>query len=116
MDGHNEGVGLFDIFRRKPPATMSGRLPADAGERHLADFAATRKGVEAFVEPATSMTATSLLLVAHDGEWTRRTVTSEPWARRFAKDRKLPCYDAPVVGYPQRMRDYNQRKKLRPNG
>ena len=50
-------------------------------------------------------------LIAHDGEWTRRSVASVEWARKFAAKQKLPAYDAGVVGYPQRMRDYNARRR-----
>lgn len=67
--------------------------------------------MEAFIEQPTTMTRTTLLLVASDGEWTRRSVESEAWARRFADDHQLPLYEAAVVGYPQRMRDYNARRR-----
>ena len=53
----------------------------------------------------------TLLLVAHDGEWTRRRVPSVKWAHEFANQHRVPSYDAAVVGVPQRMRDYNRRKK-----
>ena len=56
----------------------------------------------------------TLLLVAFDGEWTRRVVPSPEWARAFAKHLEIPGYDAAVVGYPQRMRDYNTRNKKHP--
>ena len=78
---------------------------------HLKEFIATRRGVEAFIEQPTTMTRTTLLLIAHDGEWTRRSVGSVNWARRFASSHRLPAYDAGVVGYPQRMRDYNARRR-----
>lgn len=80
---------------------------------HLEEFIATRRGVEAFLEPQTTMARPSLLLVASDGEWTRRSIESPAWARQFAGRHSLPLYDAPVVGYPQRMRDYNARSKGR---
>ncbi len=83
----------------------------DAVTRHLTEFSATRRGVEAFVEPKTNVTNTTLLLVAYDGEWTRREVPSPEWANAFAEHLGLPRYDAGVVGYPQRMRDYNSRKR-----
>jgi len=87
--------------------------PADlAGERHLAEFAQTRRGVEGFVEPRTAVTDVTLMLVAHDGEWTRRRVRSVEWAHRFANEHGIPSYDAAVVGYPERMREYNKRQKL----
>jgi len=76
---------------------------------HLATFVETRKGVEGFVEPRTAVSDVTLLLVAHDGEWTRRRVPSVRWAHEFCNDRQVPSYDAAVVGVPQRMRDYNSR-------
>ncbi|MFZ0529728.1 MAG: hypothetical protein WAL91_04225 [Propionicimonas sp.] len=78
---------------------------------HLEEFLASRRGVEAFVEHPTSLTGATLLLIAHDGEWTRRSVTDVDWARHFAAGHRLPAYDAGVVGYPQRMRDYNSRRR-----
>ena len=116
------GMGLFDRFRRKgrtsAPArdatrTGSTRVRASDGEdaRHLEAFVATRQGVEGFVEPRTAVSDVTLLLVAHDGEWTRRRVPSVKWAHDFANRNRVPSYDAAVVGVPQRMRDYNRRKK-----
>ncbi|HRA74816.1 MAG TPA: hypothetical protein PLE12_01110 [Propionicimonas sp.] len=78
---------------------------------HLEDFISSRRGVEAFVELPTTMARATLLLIAHDGEWTRRSVDSVDWARHFAARHRLPTYDAGVVGYPQRMRDYNARRR-----
>lgn len=78
---------------------------------HLEEFARTRTGVEGFVEPRTAVTDVTLLLVAVDGEWTRRRVPSVEWAHDFANSHGIPSYDAAVVGYPQRMRDYNARRK-----
>ena len=79
--------------------------------RHLSEFVTTRRGVEGFVEPRTAVSDVTLLLVAHDGEWTRRRVPSVKWAHDFANQHQVPSYDAAVVGIPQRMRDYNRRKK-----
>ena len=87
----------------------------DAVTSHLTQFARTRRGVEAFVEPKTSVTETTLLLVAYDGEWTCRVVPSTEWAHAFAEHLQIPGYDAAVVGYPQRMRDYNTRNKKHPD-
>ena len=83
----------------------------DAATRsHLDEFVTTRQGVEAFLEPQTTMTRPSLLLVAFDGEWTRRSIESPAWGRQFAARHAVPVYDAGVVGYPQRMRDFNARR------
>lgn len=84
----------------------------DVTVAHLTQFVHSRRGVEAFVEPASGFTQTTILLIAHDGEWTRRRVPSPQWAHSFAESMQIPGYDAAVVGYPQRMRDYNHRQKL----
>ena len=115
-------MGMFDRFRRKgrtsAPArdatrTGSTRVRASDSEdtRHLEAFVASRQGVEGFVEPRTAVSDVTLLLVAHDGEWTRRRVPSVKWAHDFANRNRVPSYDAAVVGVPQRMRDYNRRRK-----
>jgi len=75
----------------------------------LEDLVGTRRGVEAFIEQPTTLNSATMLLIAYDGEWTRRSVPDVAWARRFAAHHRLPAYDAGVVGYPQRMRDYNSR-------
>ena len=92
-------------------AATTVRASDAADEQHLHEFATTRRGVEGFVEPRTAVSDVTLLLVAHDGEWTRRRVPSVKWAHDFANRHRVPSYDAAVVGVPQRMRDYNRRKK-----
>jgi hypothetical protein len=82
-----------------------------ADQQHLLEFVRTRHGVEGFVEPPTVISGITLLLVAHDGEWTRRRVPSVQWAHRFANKHGVPSYDAAVVGIPRRMREWNQRNK-----
>ena len=77
---------------------------------HLENFARTRRGVEGFVEPRTAVTDMTLLLVASDGEWTRRRVPDAAHAHDFANKLGVPSYDAQVVGYPQRMREWNSRR------
>ena len=108
-------MGLLDRFRRRGRAGSgggSGRVADDADQRHLQQFIRTRRGVEGFVEPRTTVTDVTLLLVAHDGEWTRRRVPSVKWAHEFANRNGVPSYDAGLVGIPSRMREYNRRKKL----
>ena len=87
------------------------RASDSADAAHLLDFTTTRRGVEGFVEPRTAVSDVTLILVAHDGEWTRRRVPSVDWAHKFCNKHQVPSYDAAVVGVPQRMRDYNRRKK-----
>jgi hypothetical protein len=80
-------------------------------EEHLQEFVTSRRGVEGFVEPRTAISDVTLVLVADDGEWTRRAVPSVEWAHRFANRHGVPSYDAAVVGYPSRMREYNRRQR-----
>ncbi|UQX87274.1 hypothetical protein M6D93_13305 [Jatrophihabitans telluris] len=103
-------MALFGLGRRR---RGEGRLRTGTSDdtAHLEAFIASRQGVEAFVEPRTAVTDTTVLLVADDGEWTRRRVDGPSGAAAFAKRMALPLYDASVVGYPQRMRDYNARHK-----
>jgi len=110
-------MGLLDRFRRRDGlsrggptgSTVRGSDSTDA--THLRQWALARRGVEGFVEPRTTVSEVTLLLVAHDGEWTRRRVPSVQWAHDFSNKLGLPSYDAAVVGIPQRMRDYNSRQK-----
>lgn len=77
----------------------------------MKEWAAARAGVEAFIEPKTSVTQTTLLLVARSGESIRRRVPSPDVAREFARKKlNVPVYDANLVGVPQRKRDYDLRQ------
>ena len=78
---------------------------------HLKSFAAGHTGVEAFVEPPTAVSTTTVVFVASTGEWTRRRVRDARTAHELANKLGIPSYDAAVVGYPQRMRDWNARKR-----
>ncbi|MGH1562604.1 hypothetical protein [Mumia sp. DW29H23] len=103
------------LFRRKKRnrtgggAVVSDRASDSADRAHLEKFIESRAGVEGFVEPPTAVSQVTLLLVAKDGEWTRRRVPSASWAHDFGNKHRVPTYDAAVVGYPQRMREYNRR-------
>lgn len=63
------------------------------------------------MERPTSLNPPSILLIATDGEWTRRAVPSVAFGHSFAIEHGLPSYDAGVVPYPKRMRDYNARNR-----
>jgi hypothetical protein len=105
---------VFDSLRRKRgQGQVRGAKKADTA--HLDDWASSRRGVEAFVEPRTHVTETTVLLVAHDGEWTRRRIPDFDAAREFARKRSMPLYEVEKVGYPKRMREYQERQK-RANG
>ena len=105
------------LFRRRKKSGgdgAGGPSPSRTDYAHLEQFIRTRQGVEAFIEPRTTVTETTVMLIAHDGEWTRRRATDPGEARRFAHKMAIPIYDVRLVGYPQRMRDYNERRKRRP--
>jgi hypothetical protein len=78
---------------------------------HLEQFVASRRGVEGYVEPRTAVTETTIVLVAADGEWTRRRIDGPDVARKLSRDLAIPVYDAQVTGYPQRMRDWDRNHR-----
>ena len=89
--------------------TATGSTGADTD--HLAAFVDSRRGVEGFVEPATHTTGTTLVLVAGDGEWTRRRVPSLKAAFALGGTLGIPVYDVAATGYPPRMREWTARRK-----
>ncbi|WP_310963112.1 hypothetical protein [Nocardioides terrisoli] len=103
-------MSLFDRFRRRSATAGAPPVVAES-QQHLERFIGSRRGVEGFVEPRTAVSDVTLLLVAHDGEWTRRRVPSVQWAHQFANRLGVPSYDAAVVGIPARMREYNRRQR-----
>src|SRR4051812_45423718 len=111
-------MGMFSWRRRsKEPRPDGGSSRLSRSDRkavatELGEWAAARHGVEVFVEPKTAVTETSVVLVAHDGEFTRRRIASPKAAQQFAHDNALPIYDATVVGYPQRMRDFSRKQTI----
>ena len=112
-------MGLFDRLRgrgRRSSGGGPGRGTLDRGSgradlSHLEQFVATRRGVEGYVEPRTAVTETTIVLVAADGEWTRRRIDGPEVARRLSRDLSIPVYDAQVTGYPQRMRNWSARQR-----
>jgi hypothetical protein len=104
-------MGLWTRLRRRHRAGTLRRSTAD-DEAHLRAWAAAHEGVEAFVEPRTAVTDHTIVLVAKDGEWTRRRIAGPAGARRFARSLRMPVYDVQIVGYPQRMRDHDARQRI----
>lgn len=105
-------MGVFDSLRRKRKSGQGQTRGASKQDTaHLAEWAEQRRGVEAFLEPRTHVTETTVLLVAHDGEWTRRRIASVDAAREFTRKRSMPLYEVERVGYPKRMREYQERQK-----
>ncbi|MEO6510857.1 MAG: hypothetical protein ABIO16_07700, partial [Nocardioides sp.] len=108
------------IFRGRKARTDGGAVVSDRNASRadldaLREFAESRRGVEAYLEPKTSVTQTTLLLVAADGESIRRRVTSAQAGHDFARKKlKIPVYDSNLVGIPARKREYDLRKAKGP--
>jgi hypothetical protein len=97
--------------RRGELATTLDREATGDDIDDLVAFARSRIGVEFFIEPETFATDTTAVAVAVDGEWTRRRVGSPRVIQKVARRLGLPVYDVQVTGYPQRMRDFNERRR-----
>ena len=112
-------MGLFGRREKRTPRGGGGEPTAKArrreeseeARRHLEDFVRTRVGVEAYIEPPTTFIPPTVLLIATTGEWTRRRVGDPSLIRGLAEGLRVPVYDVQLVGYPQRMRDWNERVK-----
>lgn len=107
---YRDVMGLFGRLRRHRPAA-GGRLALPQDVAHLEAFARSRPGVEAYVEPRTAVTETTVVLVASTGEWTRRRVAGPRAAHDLGRRLGIPVYDAQVVGYPRRMREWTRRRR-----
>ncbi len=108
-------MGLLNVWRGRGRASGIARVPARERARdtaHLEAWALRHRGVEAYVEPETVVTETTVVLVAHDGEWTRRRVTGPRAAYTLGRKLGIPVYDVSLVGYPRRMREYTARRSL----
>jgi len=99
------------LFRRRKKQQGSMRRSNSADIAHLEQFVRSRRGVEAYVEPRTAVTETTVVLVASDGEWTRRRIDGPAAARDLGRRLAIPVYDAAAVGYPKRMREWTARRK-----
>jgi hypothetical protein len=101
-------MGLFDRLRRRGPSARDS-----AGDvAYLRAWMSTRTGVEGFVEPKTVVIDLTVVLVDADGEWTRRPAGTERDAMRLSDQLGIPVYDVEKIGYPQRMRDFDARRRI----
>jgi len=103
------------FLRRKKtrPGTPRGAQREDIA--HLEEFARSRRGVEAYVEPQTNVTAMTIILIATDGEWTRRRIAGPGDARKLGQRLGMPVYDVAATGYPARMREWSRKRAARPD-
>jgi len=51
------------------------------------------------------------MLVARDGEWTRRKVPGVAEAARLAQQLGIPFYEVVKTGYPDSIRQWNERQR-----
>ena len=99
------------LFRRRNDRPGTVRTGGDLELAHLREFATSRSGVEGFVEPQTLTTTTTLVLVAGDGEWTRRRIPGPKAAFDLGRQLGMPVYDVAATGYPRRMREWTAARK-----
>ncbi len=106
---------LFSRRGRTQPNEGSGAPEAPSSKKetvdHFKQFVASRKGVEAYIEPENKDTPPTIILIATTGEWTRRRVPSAPVAWSTAESLGIPVYNVQFTGYPQRMRDWNSQQR-----
>jgi hypothetical protein len=109
-------MGIFSRRRRRAAVGASrgpsAREAQHATLEHFRGFVSTRVGVEAYVEPETRTTQTTLMLIATTGEWTRRKVPGAKEAYELARSLGIPVYDVHRTGYPQRMREWNASQRV----
>lgn len=100
-------MSLFDRFRRR------GKKPASGGANaktlaELEEFMSGKRGVEAYAEPPTAVYDMTMVVVAADGEYLRRPIKDHKQAQSITRKHGVPLYDARIVGYPRRMREYDR--------
>jgi hypothetical protein len=83
--------------------------------RTLNEWVAGHRGVEGYIEPRTTTNPTTLLLVDRDGDHARTPVRDPQQGRKFCERHGIPVYDAQVIGYPKRMRDFERRRARGPD-
>lgn len=112
-------MGLFSRGSRaskgaKGAVEATGRAARAETLAHLGAFVTSHEGCEAYIEPPTRVTETTMVVVAESGEWTRRRVPDEATAAKVAKHLGIPAYNVNLSGYPSSMREWNeqQRKNL----
>ena len=97
--------------------SLGDRIRAFFNKRHnpalaqLSEWASQRRGVEGYIEPRTTTNPTTLLLVDREGDHLRAPVREPEDAVAFCNRHSFPVYDAAVIGYPKRMRDFDRRRK-----
>ncbi|WP_304325330.1 oxidoreductase [Corynebacterium frankenforstense] len=109
---------MFNFFgrSRRSSSLRPPRAPGDTIRKADADrlvaWCRGRGPVEAFVEPETMLNEMSIVLVAPDGEFTRRPIGGPKGIDAVSKLLGVPVYDVEETGYPQRMRERIERDRI----
>lgn len=98
-------MGVGDFIRRFFSRRRNPELA------RLEAWVAQHRGVEGYLEPRTATQPASLLLVDRDGDHVRAAVQEPEDAVAFCERLGLPVYDAAVLGYPKRMREFDERRR-----
>lgn len=95
----------------KPPRGPGETVrPEDA--QYLKHWAEERAFVEGFVEPETLVNEMSVVLVAENGEFTRRRIGGPKGIDAVAKLLGISLYDVEETGYPDRMRKRMEQERI----
>ena len=97
-------------------AVAAKRAPHGGGDlasarAHFADFIATRRGVEAYVEPATNITRPRSCSSPTTASGPGGRCPRAPAALRGGPHLDIPVYDVNLTGYPARMRAVDTRQR-----
>lgn len=103
---------LGRLFKTDSPA-KSARATTHENIEYLTDFVHRRSGVRGFFEATTAREPAALILVADDGEWTRRTVADITQAQKVAQKLGIALFDVANTGYPREMREWNIKNAQR---
>jgi hypothetical protein len=95
------GDRIRNFFAKKNNPELAG----------LESFLGAAEGVEGYIEPKTATNPASLLLVDREGRHQRAPVREPEDAVAFCERHGIPIYDVNVMGYPQRMKDYQRGKR-----
>jgi len=108
-------MGLFSRSPRRGDSTapQGGKQARHETIEHLRTFVGRHPGCEAYIEPPTRVTQTTMIIVAGTGEFTRRRVPDAEAGRKLAKELQIPAFDVNLSGYPSRMRTWVEQQRKR---
>ena len=110
--------GVFNLFGKgkksttfKPPRAPGETIRPDDAQ-YLRDWVVGRAFVEGFVEPETMVNEMSVVLVAENGEYTRRNIGGPKGIDAVSKLLGISLYDVEETGYPDRMRKRMEQERI----